>query len=126
MTPDLMERVQLLVKKYHIIDEESDRTGAGWDGVMNEHGLDGCCYAHALMELFTVAEDYCKAELLRLEYGTWGEHPDCRLSDWKYEVANGDTRLGYWEWVVVRLELLDFGSRAEPDDKGPACPDNEP
>jgi len=31
--------------------------------------------------------------------GTWGEHPDYPVSDWQYEVANGDTRLGYWDWV---------------------------
>jgi len=27
------------------------------------------------------------------------EHPDHPLAGWRYEVANGDTRLGYWEWV---------------------------
>ena len=31
--------------------------------------------------------------------GTWGKHPDHPVEDWTYEVANGDTRLGYWEWV---------------------------
>ena len=24
---------------------------------------------------------------------------DFPISDWQYEVANGETRLGYWEWV---------------------------
>jgi hypothetical protein len=24
--------------------------------------------------------------------------------DWKYEVRNGDTRLGYWEWVEHKVE----------------------
>ncbi|WP_169833165.1 hypothetical protein [Sphingomonas panacis] len=33
-------------------------------------------------------------------YGPWGEHPDYRLSDWKTEVQNDDTRLGYWAWVA--------------------------
>ena len=36
-------------------------------------------------------------------YGYWGEHPDYPHSDWKYEVDNGDTREGYWEWVARRI-----------------------
>ncbi len=35
-------------------------------------------------------------------YGPWGEHPDHPVDDWKYEVANDDTRLGYWAWVAIR------------------------
>ncbi len=31
--------------------------------------------------------------------GIWSEHPDYPAADWQYEVANGDTRLGYWDWV---------------------------
>ena len=42
-------------------------------------------------------------------YGYWGEHPDYALKDWKYEVANGDTRAGYWEWVAGAIQ-------AETDD----------
>lgn len=34
----------------------------------------------------------------------WGEDPDQPRSDWKYEVQNGDTNLGYWEWVQHRKE----------------------
>lgn len=34
--------------------------------------------------------------------GHWGKHPDHPVEDWQYEVANGDTRLGYWEWVAAR------------------------
>jgi hypothetical protein len=29
----------------------------------------------------------------------WGEDKDFPLADWRYAVANDDTRLGYWEWV---------------------------
>lgn len=36
--------------------------------------------------------------------GFWGEHPEQPVDDWKYEVENGDTQLGYWEWVQQRLE----------------------
>jgi hypothetical protein len=43
-----------------------------------------------------------KAERLRVAHGgTWGEHPDLPASDWMYEVSNGDTRLGYWEWCAA-------------------------
>lgn len=38
------------------------------------------------------------------EQGTyWGQHPDYPMYVWQDEVANLDTRLGYWEWVVHRL-----------------------
>jgi hypothetical protein len=37
-------------------------------------------------------------------YGVWGEHPDHPRSDWQYAVANGDSNLGYWEWVANRME----------------------
>lgn len=29
------------------------------------------------------------------------EHP---VSDWQYEVANGDTRLGYHAWLTTKRE----------------------
>ena len=35
-------------------------------------------------------------------YGVWGEHPHHPVEDWQYEVANNDTRLGYWDWVALR------------------------
>ena len=34
----------------------------------------------------------------------WGERPGHPIDDWKYEVRNDDTRMGYWEWVVAREE----------------------
>ena len=34
----------------------------------------------------------------------WGEHPDHPKADWKYEVENGDTFLGYWEWVWIKID----------------------
>lgn len=36
--------------------------------------------------------------------GYWGEHPDFPVADWQYEVSNGDTRSGYWEWVEKKVE----------------------
>lgn len=35
--------------------------------------------------------------------GVWGSHPEHPVSDWCYEVSNGDTRLGYWDWVLTKL-----------------------
>ena len=32
------------------------------------------------------------------------EHKDFPISDWRYEVANGDTMLGYMEWVEHKVE----------------------
>ena len=46
---------------------------------------------------------YMDANNLRDRYGHWGVHPDFPRADWQYEVANGDTRLGYWEWVASKL-----------------------
>ena len=40
----------------------------------------------------------------------WGEHPDHPTADWKYEVENGDTFLGYWEWVYCKLDEAETDS----------------
>lgn len=53
-------------------------------------------------------------EQLREKYdgaqGTnWGQHPDYPMSVWQEEVANKETRVGYWEWVTGRIH-------AEPAD----------
>lgn len=37
----------------------------------------------------------------------WGQAPDYPLEDWQYEVANDDTRLGYWDWVLCQKEQAD-------------------
>jgi hypothetical protein len=37
--------------------------------------------------------------------GHWDSHPDFPVSDWEYEVANGDTRLGYQQWVNDQIEM---------------------
>jgi hypothetical protein len=40
---------------------------------------------------------------LTLGANPWGSHPIYPVSDWRYEVANGDTRLGYEEWLYNKL-----------------------
>lgn len=47
------------------------------------------------------------AKKLEKKYGTWGEHPEYVRSDWKYEVTNGDTSLGYWVWVENQIDMND-------------------
>jgi len=45
--------------------------------------------------------------LIRI-YGTWG---DCRMfpkEDWRYEVFNDDTVLGYWAWVMSKLVQIEY------------------
>ena len=32
-------------------------------------------------------------------HGVWGEHPCFPRNDWKTEVQNDDTVLGYWQWL---------------------------
>lgn len=44
------------------------------------------------------------AQALIATHGIWGEHRDYPAADWRYEVQNDDTRLGYWEWVAAKLE----------------------
>ena len=39
--------------------------------------------------------------------GHWGQHPDHPAEDWRYEVGNNDTRLGYWDWVEDRIRNAD-------------------
>lgn len=34
----------------------------------------------------------------------WGEHPTYPREDWRHEVDNNETHLGYWEWVVHTME----------------------
>ena len=34
----------------------------------------------------------------------WGERPYYPRREWRYAAFNGDTQLGYWEWVLHRIE----------------------
>ena len=37
----------------------------------------------------------------------WDENPDYPVANWKLEVANDETRLGYWDWVEDRQETAE-------------------
>ncbi len=39
---------------------------------------------------------------LKVKHGT--EHPSYTKQDWRDDVANDDTSLGYWEWVLHNVE----------------------
>jgi hypothetical protein len=51
----------------------------------------------------------------------WDDHPDYPSTDWQYEVENGDTRRGYWDWVAAKLEEAEDQS-ANPDDSASLPP----
>jgi hypothetical protein len=42
-------------------------------------------------------------QLVDANGGYWGSHVDYPLEDWRADVMNGYTRLGYWEWVEDQL-----------------------
>ena len=43
----------------------------------------------------------------------WGSDPEFPVADWQYEVANDDTRQGYWEWVAQNKEEAAASRKAE-------------
>ena len=50
------------------------------------------------------------------------EHPEFPRSDWKYEVSTDDTQLGYWTWVLHRVEedhfdCIDCARTKDPSDR---------
>ena len=45
------------------------------------------------------------AGYLRVRFAN-GEDPQFPASDWRYETSNGDTRLGYWDWLAGRYEAM--------------------
>ncbi len=59
---------------------------------------------------------------LKLESGTFWEGLDrYPVEDWQYEVANDDTRLGYWEWVANQMpDLHDEDPRSDLGGLSPA------
>ncbi len=63
---------------------------------------------HAPLACASTSGSVCEASALQAladaHGGHWGQHPEHPVADWQYEVANDDTRLGYWAWVFDRLE----------------------
>lgn len=59
------------------------------------------------------------AEQLRVKYGYWGKHPEYPLSDWRSEVANNETREGYWDWVEHEFECATDEEENESEEEEP-------
>ena len=58
-----------------------------------------------------------EVEALKLvnELGITGEHPDYPEDDWRAAVVNGDTRSGYWDWVVNEMRYEQHAWLDEPE-----------
>lgn len=59
--------------------------------------------------------DEALQQLKNAHGGIWGEHPRFPVAEWRHEVANDETRQGYWEWVEICLE-----DDPDPDPRGSA------
>lgn len=50
-----------------------------------------------------------KAIELSNELGITIEHPDYPELDWQEAVSKGETREGYWDWVILAMEFDKHG-----------------
>lgn len=85
-------------------DEIHDIATCGGEGIsLDDAGIDDLCER---LNVEQEAPDPIEALIAEFggDGGVWGEHPDHPRSDWRYEVANGDTSLGYWQWVARNME----------------------
>lgn len=53
------------------------------------------------------------------------EHKDFPRSDWQYEAKQGNTSLGYWEWLSHRLEDQDHDAELKCSECGASTEDGE-
>ena len=37
--------------------------------------------------------------------GLWGSHPQYARQEWMDEAGNNDTSLGYWDWVLNKIDI---------------------
>jgi len=51
----------------------------------------------------TAHQEHC--EYLASKFHVTQQDPDYPHGDWKYEVANGDTKLEYWDWLWHKWEM---------------------
>jgi hypothetical protein len=49
-------------------------------------------------------KDACEVLDADVKISHWESNPAYPVEDWRYEVANDDTRLGYLDWVEAKLE----------------------
>jgi hypothetical protein len=53
------------------------------------------------------------ADELVARYGSWGQDDRYPRADWQREVSNGETNLGYWDWL---LQQYDIHGEGQSDD----------
>ncbi|KAA0573418.1 hypothetical protein [Azospirillum sp. Sh1] len=86
-------------------DDIHDIATNGGDGIsLDDAGIDALC------ERLNVEQEGpdpigALIEEFGGDRGVWGEHPGYPRADWRYQVENGDTNLGYWEWVENELAI---------------------
>lgn len=77
----------------------------GWPGYEAYDGnVLGSLLQQAASEKQTGTRKSCVTDQNDPNFDAWAEHPTWPRSDWKYEVANDDTVLGYWQWVEHQIE----------------------
>jgi len=70
----------------------------GWDAVVDDDGEYTECYSVVIK---------CDGQPIgqpAADTDYWMDDPEYPSADWKHEVANGDTRASYREWVTARRE----------------------
>lgn len=55
-----------------------------------------------------------RGEEVKKPRSAWAETPEHPVSDWRLEVANDETRLGYLAWVDARIENENLGESDVP------------
>jgi len=58
------------------------------------------------MKRMTKTEKLVRINLLKKQ-DFWSEYTAYPVSDWQDEVREGNTRNGYWEWVIAQVEAED-------------------
>jgi len=69
-------------------------------------------------ESLSTTSEAAQAQMERVGAGPWGEDERFPRCEWRYEVANNETVLGYFDWLSVkRLEVEDDESLLSPTGK---------
>ena len=55
-------------------------------------------------EVVTTGETCNRDRAAHVPQSIWDDDPDYPVAGWQDEVANDDTRLGYWQWVEAQRE----------------------
>lgn len=63
---------------------------------------------HMAGEQPDLIETHKQAKAVTDKVSHWKDDPEFPSEDWKYEVANGDTRLGYREWVEYQRDAKKY------------------